>query len=292
MPTLPFSDHATVPPQRPSRSRRASAEVGSPQSAGRGEPHAALDGARGSARTFACSFACAFAGALAWAPGLAAAQPNPTSSTPPAVTVPATPPDTVPAPQSGESGASAPAGRPTDAGTGGSASGSTSPAEPAAPSPAPAPAQAPTPDQAPAVQAPVDAPVPPADPRVVFRVTLPDGRLVLVAEGDQEPRSVGSYTVRLYGGGPAATATDRFIAGLVHPRDGGVERVVIEDLDRDGRADLVVVMRAAGSGGYLSADAYSFASNRMARRASIGSVPPDADIVRMIAPRVKRATAP
>jgi hypothetical protein len=51
-------------------------------------------------------------------------------------------------------------------------------------------------------------------------------------------------------------------------------------------------MRSAGSGGYLSADAYSFASNRMSRRASIASAPADADIVRMIAPRVKPATAP
>jgi hypothetical protein len=79
---------------------------------------------------------------------------------------------------------------------------------------------------------------------------------------------------------------------MVAPRNGVLERVVVEDLDRDGRPDVVVIMRSAGTGGYLSADAYSFASNRMSRRASITSAPADADIVRMIAPRVRPATAP
>ena len=162
------------------------------------------------------------------------------------------------------------------------------PATPAPATPAEAPAAVPSPAPAPA-DAPAAVPV---DPRVVLRVALPDGRTVVVAEGDQEPRSIGSYAIRLYGAGSPAFATDRFIAGMVGPRNGSLERVVIEDLDRDGRPDVVVIMRSAGSGGYLSADAYSFASNRMSRRASITSVPADADIVRMIAPRVKPATAP
>jgi hypothetical protein len=191
----------------------------------------------------------------------------------------------------------APAAAPGAAGVPGAAGASAAPAAPASGSaPALAPALPPgSPGElspVPTLQAPVDAPVPPTDPRVVIRVSMPDGRTVVVAEGDQEPRSIGSYAVRVYAEGAPATATDRFVAGLVRPRDGSVERVVIEDLDRDGRADLVVVMRAAGTGGYLSADAFSYASNRLVRRASIAAVPPDADIVRLIAPRVKRGTAP
>jgi hypothetical protein len=162
------------------------------------------------------------------------------------------------------------------------------PATPAPATPAEAPAAVPSPAPAPA-DAPAAVPV---DPRVVLRVALPDGRTVVVAEGDQEPRSIGSYAIRLYGAGSPAFATDRFIAGMVGPRNGSLERLVVEDLDRDGRPEVVVIMRSAGTGGYLSADAYSFASNRMSRRASITSVPADADIVRMIAPRVKPATAP
>ncbi len=160
------------------------------------------------------------------------------------------------------------------------------PPAPATPAEAPAAVTSPTP-------VPAELPAaPPADPRVVLRVVLPDGRTVVVAEGDLEPRSIGSYAIRLYGAGAPAFATDRFIAGMVAPRNGSLERLVVEDLDRDGRPDVVVIMRGAGTGALLSADAYSFASNRMARRASIASVPADADISRMIAPRVKSATAP
>lgn len=167
------------------------------------------------------------------------------------------------------------------------------PAVPAVPLPPVVPATPAVPVvPAPASQAPVEAPLPPGDPRVVIRVSLPDGRTVVVAEGDHESRSIGSYAVRLYEIGGPTNAPDRFLAGLVRPRDGSVERVVVEDLDRDGRADVVVVMRASGSGGYLSADAYSYASNRLVRRASVTSVPPTEDIVRLIAPRVRRATAP
>ena len=161
-------------------------------------------------------------------------------------------------------------------------------AAPASATPAEAAAAGPSPTQPPA-EVPAAAP---ADPRVVLRVVLPDGRTVVVAEGDQEPRSIGSYAIRLYGAASPAFATDRFIAGMVGPRNGSLERLVVEDLDRDGRPDVVVIMRGAGTGAFLFADAYSFASNRMARRASIAWVPADADIVRMIAPRVKPATAP
>jgi hypothetical protein len=161
------------------------------------------------------------------------------------------------------------------------------------PAPAPAP-PAETPAAVPSpTQVPADVPpAAPADPRVVLSVVMPDGRTVVVAEGDQEPRSIGSYAIRLYAAGSPAFATDRFIAGMVGPRNGSLERLIVEDLDRDGRPEVVVVMRGAGTGAFLSADVYSFASNRMARRASIASVPADADIVRMIAPRVRPATAP
>jgi hypothetical protein len=57
---------------------------------------------------------------------------------------------------------------------------------PATPAEAPAAVPSPTP-------VPADVPAAaPADPRVVLRVVLPDGRTVVVAEGDQEPRSIGS----------------------------------------------------------------------------------------------------
>src|SRR5690242_20209011 len=71
----------------------------------------------------------------------------------------------------------------------------------------------------------------------------------VVAEGDLEPRSIGSYTLRIYGGG---------ITGIVRPRNGTIEAVHFIDVDSDNRAVLVVLMRSAGSGGYLAADAFRY----------------------------------
>jgi hypothetical protein len=116
-----------------------------------------------------------------------------------------------------------------------------------------------------------------AGQRRVERVALPDGALLVVAEGDLEPRSIGSYAVRLYAAGDPAFPTDRFVAGVIRARDGTVERAELQDLDGDRRPELVVVMRAAGTGGYLSADAFGVGARRIAWRAGVAGLSADAD---------------
>ena len=153
-----------------------------------------------------------------------------------------------------------------------------------------------------ALALPVGAQVPPAaasadasssgEVRFTGRVTLTDGATVLVAEGESEPRSIGSYAIRAYAAGDPAFPTDRFAMGLVRPRDGTIERVLLADLDRDDRPEVVVVIRSAGTGGYLSADAFTFARGRLVRRASVAGLAADADPVAALQRRVRRATAP
>jgi hypothetical protein len=94
--------------------------------------------------------------------------------------------------------------------------------------------------------------------RFVGQQKLPDGRVVVVAEGDGEPRSIGSYSVSLYGGANPDYPLDDFIVGTVIPRNGTVERLAVGDVNGDDVEDLVVVVRSAGSGGYLSATAIRF----------------------------------
>jgi hypothetical protein len=131
----------------------------------------------------------------------------------------------------------------------------------------------------------------PAESRWVERATLADGRTVVVSEGDFEPRGSGSYTVHLYAdGGPEAAG--RFVVAISRPRDGRIARLLWHDFDRDGRAELVVVLLGDGASGPLSADAYSFGRSRIARRASVAGLAPDADPIGALAPRVRRATAP
>ena len=87
-------------------------------------------------------------------------------------------------------------------------------------------------------------------------IALNSELLVLVSESALEPRSVGSYTVNTYAVENPAQPYDRFIAGLVLPRDGFVENIKIVDLNSDGDKELVVIIRSVGTGGYLSVDAF------------------------------------
>jgi PHD/YefM family antitoxin component YafN of YafNO toxin-antitoxin module len=96
-----------------------------------------------------------------------------------------------------------------------------------------------------------------------------------------EARSIGSYSLRLYSTQHAQAGDDTtfFLSGVVHPRDGTVEKVLLVDLDKEGHPSLVVTIRSAGSGGYLSADAYSVDKDRIELRASVSGLPANADPV-------------
>ena len=45
--------------------------------------------------------------------------------------------------------------------------------------------------------------------------------------------------------------------------DGGVESLIFEDIYGDASVDVIVVVRSAGTGGYLLADAYRVIDNRL-----------------------------
>lgn len=112
--------------------------------------------------------------------------------------------------------------------------------------------------------------------------------LAVAAEGDLEPRSIGSYSLRLYAKNDPAFPYDDFIAGIVRPRDGSIESIRFADLDRDGVPEIVVVMRAAGSGGFLSADAFRFQTSTLTLLTSVSGIEGDADPLRALASKVDK----
>lgn len=71
-----------------------------------------------------------------------------------------------------------------------------------------------------------------------------------------EPIGTGSYAVRIYSVADSCLPYDHFVADTVRPRDGTVEDVRFADLDCSGSQEVIVVIRSAGSGGYLTADAF------------------------------------
>src|SRR5262245_21841842 len=118
--------------------------------------------------------------------------------------------------------------------------------------------------------------------RIVTAVLPGTSTVVVVAEGDFEPRSLGSYSVRIYAGLNPRFPYDHFIAGIVRPRDGTVEHVLLSDLDRDGSPEIIVVIRSAGTGGYLSADAFRLHGTILSLVESVSGLAKDADPVRAL----------
>lgn len=118
-----------------------------------------------------------------------------------------------------------------------------------------------------------------AQDRFVSRITLPTGKTVVVAEGDFEARSTGSFSVRLYGAAAAPDETTFFASGLVRARDGVIEKIILADIDGDHRQEIVVIVRSVGTGNYLSAHAFAVASDRLVFRAAADGLAADADPV-------------
>jgi ecotin len=118
-------------------------------------------------------------------------------------------------------------------------------------------------------------------PRFVQKVVLPAGEAAVVAEGDFEARSTGSYSVRTYSKQNAQAVDDTtfFSSGVVRVRDGIVEKVLLADLDDGGNPGVIVTIRSAGSGGYLSADAFTIGKRTVVLRASVSGLTGNADPV-------------
>jgi Periplasmic lysozyme inhibitor of I-type lysozyme len=113
--------------------------------------------------------------------------------------------------------------------------------------------------------------------RFITKVILPSGQTAVVAEGDFEARSIGSFSVRLYDAAPPGDETTFFRAGHIRARDGTIEKVVLADVVDDQLPEIVVIVRSAGTGGYLSAHAFAFDTQRLTFAAVVEGLPPDAD---------------
>jgi hypothetical protein len=97
----------------------------------------------------------------------------------------------------------------------------------------------------------------PASARNGVTVTLPDKRVAVLAQGDLEPASIGSYSVTIF----KDSALMHFVAGAVFSRDGsflradGKPRVRFADITGDGVPELIVSKLTAGSGDQVEVDA-------------------------------------
>jgi hypothetical protein len=105
--------------------------------------------------------------------------------------------------------------------------------------------------------------------------------------------------VRVYAARGARPGDDTtfFSMGAVRARDGTLEKAFAADLGDGGPPSLVVTIRGAGSGGYLSADAFAIGGDNVSLRASVSGLPAGADAVAALTavlrdPRRTSATRP
>ena len=116
-----------------------------------------------------------------------------------------------------------------------------------------------------------------AQDRFITKLTLPTGQTVVVAEGDFEARSIGSFSVRLYEAASTPNETTFFTSGLIRIRDGVLEKVMLADIDGDCQPEIVVIARSIGTGDYLSAHAFAFMKDGLFFCAAVEGLPPDTD---------------
>lgn len=118
-----------------------------------------------------------------------------------------------------------------------------------------------------------------AQDRFVSKLKLPTGQTVVVAEGDFEARSIGSFSVRLYEAASVSDETTFFTSGLIRARDGVLERVTLADVDGDQKPEIIVIVRSVGTGGYLSAQTFVFTEDGLSFHSAVEGLAPDADPV-------------
>jgi len=118
-----------------------------------------------------------------------------------------------------------------------------------------------------------------ASDRFIKKVKLPSGQTTVVAEGEFEARSIGSFSVRLYEAAPPEDETTFFTAGLIRAREGTIDKVVLADIDDNHKPDIIVIVRSVGTGSYISAHAFAFDNTKLILLAAVEGLPPDADPV-------------
>ena len=124
--------------------------------------------------------------------------------------------------------------------------------------------------------------------RFIKKFKLSSGQTVVVAEGDFEARSIGSFTVRLYDAGEEGDDTTFFTSGQIRSRDGSIEKVVLADVVGDKQPEVIVIVRNVGSGSYLSAQAFSIDKTQLIFSVEVEDLPPDADPVAALRKSIKK----
>jgi hypothetical protein len=119
------------------------------------------------------------------------------------------------------------------------------------------------------------------DCKFLKKVALSEKRTAVIATGDLEACSLGSYTVRIYSSENVQPGDDTtfYRFGLLQERNGTVEDTFLANLGPRVPTSLIVRIRSVGSGGYVSARAYVINKNGIHLVAAVSDQQPQTDLV-------------
>lgn len=114
-----------------------------------------------------------------------------------------------------------------------------------------------------------------------------EGISAVIEEGRGEPKSLGSYSVRVYQNSDPEAGRDFFLTGLIFARDGFLKDASLVDIDEDQQQDLVVVFESAGTGSYLTAHAWRFIDDKLSSIAIVEGLAPGSDVNAALTAQIK-----
>jgi len=124
----------------------------------------------------------------------------------------------------------------------------------------------------------------------VQTVVLPQGEMVVVADGEFEPENQGSYSVRLYAPETTQNRFAKLLDGIICQREnGGIEDVLVEDLAGDGKDEIVVLFRNTAKNDVLAAEAFRVVHHKIQRVVSVANQAANADVVTLLVFKLKPA---
>ncbi|MBA4387756.1 MAG: hypothetical protein C0404_07230 [Verrucomicrobia bacterium] len=97
-----------------------------------------------------------------------------------------------------------------------------------------------------------------AEDRFAGEIKIPGGLTAVVAEGNLEPGSIGTYTIRIY----RDLKSGAYITGIIREREGAVKGASAVDLDKDGKQEIAVEIEV-GSSKARSLDVFNFSGGRL-----------------------------
>ena len=118
--------------------------------------------------------------------------------------------------------------------------------------------------------------------RLQKEIKLQPDVIAVLSEASLEPRSIGSYSLRIYRVLETRFPYNNYVAGTIELRNGSIKTFKGQDINGDGKKEIIVITESAGTGSYLDASAFEFDGESLNIIASVLDQQPNTDMVQLL----------